>query len=174
MEFLLRQNENWKTATPAELLTWLTTETIELKSNRLNANDLMKLLGTETANNLAGVLEATGLKLVVYSLATKDGIDFGDPETQRMLDVLSQNPAFAPVVDMLKAFGQDRRTRWARFSKADLPTEQEIVNVLTLAKSNDAKAVLVRWRNDILMPIVDAAINEGRTIDKIKSEIALL
>lgn len=175
MENLIRQFEGWENSDAAAIREWMAEQTTVLRTNRQNGNQLMKLLGTEVANGLAGALESAGLKLVVYSLATPDGIDFGDPETQRMLDVLGQNPAFAPVIGVLKGLGQDTRTRWARtYGDVDLPTVEQVAEAVELAKANDAKLLVREWRNSVLLPAVDTAINEGKTVEQIKEVIANL
>lgn len=175
MDHLIRQFPGWEISDAATILAWMATETTELRSVRKNANELMKLLGTEVANGLAVALSNAGLPLVVGSLAQPTGIDFGDVETQRMLDILGQNPAFAPHVVALKALGQDTRTRWARsYPDLPLPTVEQVTAAIVLAKTNDAKSLVREWRNSVLLPAVDTAINEGKTIIQIKEVIAAL
>lgn len=174
MDRLIRQYEGWEDADATDILAWMAVETTELVTARRNANELMILLGTVTANQLAAALEAAGLKLVVYSLATPTGINFGDPETQQMLDTLAaQIPAFAEHAATLKAIGKDTRTRWARtYGDDPLPTVEDVAAAVDLAKLNDAKATVRQWRDSVLLPLVDAAINEGKSVAEIKAEIA--
>lgn len=166
MDRLIRQYDGWEDATAADLLAWMATETTEPKSFRQNGSQLMKLLKTEVACALAEALESAGMKLVVAQIATPDGIDFGDDETQRMLTKLGESSeAFAPYVGALKALGQDTRTRWAR-AYGDEPLPQEAA--VALARQ---QMLCTDWRDATLLPLVNAAINSGKTVDEIKAEI---
>ena len=122
---IIRSIPDFADKTPTECREYLGTATTVLKTARYNANDLMILLGVQVANGLAAALETSGLKLVVASLATSNGIDFGHETTQSMLTALGQNQAFAPYVATLKAIGQDTRTRWTRLTDDDLPDVAE-------------------------------------------------
>jgi len=175
MDHLIRQFEGWEDSDAAVIREWMAEQTTELRSVRKNANELMILLGTKVANGLTSALNAAGLPLIPMALATPDGIDFGHPETQSALDELGAIPQFAPFVSTLKAIGQDTRTRWARFyGDADLPTVEQIAEAVALAKSNDAKLLVREWRNTVLLPAVDTAINEGQTVEQIQEVIANL
>ena len=75
----------------------------------------------------------------------------------------------------LKSIGQDTRTRWARFyGDADLPTAEQVADAIELAKANDAKLLVRAWRDTVLLPAVDTAINESKTIVQVQEVIAAL
>ena len=176
MQPLIRQIENWQDAKPSEILAYFQESVTTARPNRLNANDLFKLLGTETACGLAAALSAAGLGLVNQSIASV-GIDFGDDETQRMLAKLAEaNPAFQPYADVLMGLGKYTATRWERNAgpagPAELPTVEEIAETVAAMKAIDAKIAVREWRDTVLLPLVDAMTNAGNSIEEIKVEIS--
>lgn len=176
MEPLIRQMPDWQTAEPSEILAYFQESVTTPRSNRLNANDLFKLLGTETACKLAAALSAAGLGLVNQSIASV-GIDFGDDETQRMLSKLAEaNPAFQPYADTLMGLGKHTATRWERNAgpagQDELPTVEQIAETVAAMKAIDSKVAVREWRDTILLPLVDAMTNAGNSIEEIKAEIA--
>lgn len=165
---LIRSIPDFATKSAAECREYFSEAPTTLKTARFNANDLMILLGVQVANGLAAALEAAGLKLVVASLATSNGIDFGHETTQAMLTTLGQNQAFAPYVNSLKALGQDTRARWAREGITDdLPDLAEFETAheaaLLVQQKTDAQAAL-----NTLVQSINDRINAGTlTADQI-------
>lgn len=157
---IVRSVPDFSAKTPAECREYLGAETTALKTARYNANDLMILLGVQVANGLAAALEAAGLKLVVASLATSNGIDFGHETTQSMLTALGQNQAFAPYVATLKALGQDTSTRWARLTDDDLPDLSEFESAHADALLVEQKTAASEALRELLTTINDR-INDG-------------
>lgn len=177
MEPLIRQIENWQDKSASEIFDYFQEAITTTRSNRLNANDLFKLLGTETACGLAGALNAAGLGLVNQSIASV-GIDFGDDETQRMLSKLAEaNPAFQPYADTLMGLGQYTATRWERNvgpGSGDLPTVEQIAETVTLMKAADAKLAVRQWLDEVCLPELHAAINAGADVAGLKEIVANL
>lgn len=172
LDTLIPTIPDWETLTAEEILTWISEETTELRTNYKNANGLMKLLSTELACALSDALEAAGLKLVVYSLATEQGINFGDDETQRMLTALAADPAFAPHAETLKAIGKYTASRWVKHNgPGDIPSLEQVTERLAMCKLEKMKRENAAWKNDVLDPLVRNAINEGKTLTEIKTLI---
>lgn len=173
MDQLIKQFDNWESAEPEAILAWMSEDVTELNSNYQDANDLMKLFGVEVINQLCEALETRGLKLVTMALV--NGIDFGSPAIQDMLDDLADIQDFSPYISILstlKSLGQVTNTRWVReYGDTALPTADEIRAGVILLKSNQAKEIVIDWRNTILLPLVDSKINEGKSIAEIKQEI---
>ena len=175
MEPLIRQYDGWQDAAPADILAWFQESITTARSNRLNANDLFKLLTTEVTCALAGALDSAGLGLVNLSIASSAGIDFGDDEMQRMLAALAVgNPAFQPYADTLMGLGKTTATRWERNAgpgNPEPPTVEQIAETVAAMKVIDAKALVRAWRDEVLLPLVDSLTNEGKTIEEIKALI---
>ena len=157
---IIRDIPAWESKTAAECREYLGVTTTVLRTNLQNANDLMLLLGVQVASGLASALSQAGLSLVVASLASSNGIDFGHQTTQDMLDALGENQAFAPYVAALKSLGQDTRTRWARLSEEDLPDADAFDEAYAAAelftRKQAATASLREW-----VAAAEAQINAG-------------
>lgn len=169
MESLIRQLDNWQNATSNEILAWFSEELTTSVSNRLNANDLFKLLGTEVACGLATALDAAGLGLVNLSVASPSGIDFGDDETQRMLATLAvANPAFAPYAATLQGLGKVTKSRWHRTygDNQALPTVQAITEAVSGMK------LLNKCEQAIA--IFSSPNRQGKTFAQLKQEVGAL
>lgn len=169
MDRLIRQYDGWEDASAADLLAWMAEETTELVANQLKANQLRTLpeIGDAAVSALCNALEAAGKKDVVMTLCAGDGLNFGLPLLHERLDQLGQAlEAFAPYVGALKALGQDTRTRWARvYGDEPLPDESAVALARQQMLSTD-------WRDSTLLPLVDSAINAGKSVEQIKAEIA--
>lgn len=174
LDTLIREYAGWQTAEPADIQTWLNEEITTIQTNYQNGKQLMKLLTTEVANALCNALEAAGLKLVVYSLASETGLNFGDEETQRMLDALGAgDPTFAPYVAGLKALGLYTATRWVRHSgPGEVPTLEQIAERVTIQNGEDLKRENRAWFTSVLEPLVVSTINNGATLAELKTAIA--
>lgn len=160
---LIRQIPEFSAKTPEECREYFAEAPVTLKTARYNGNDLMKLeaFGNNSvtvANALASALQSAGYVLIVGQLTTESGIDFGDEKTQAMLTTLGQNQTFAPYVALLKALGQDTRTRWSRAGgSGELPSVEEIAAAKTLIALQSAWATAMNEQFTALVASGDSS-----------------
>lgn len=136
MQSIIQQVDGWDELTPGAIRSALL-EIVETRiAARAGLNDTawatgargLRDFGVEAWSTLRGTLSAMGMSAVVDQL--NYGMDFGDPQTQAMLDQLGQlapEQFTAERVATLKAWGVTRETRWANLGgEGDVPSEEEI------------------------------------------------
>jgi hypothetical protein len=173
LDTLIPTIPDWEILTAEEILAWISEEVTELRSNRKNGAWLLDNLKTDVTCGLANVLKTNGLEFVNQNLATEQGLDFGNPEMQRMLEILKQqNPLFAEHADVLIALGKVTYSRWVKHNgPGDIPSLEQVTERLSLCKLEKMKRENAAWKNDVLDPLVRNAINEGKTLTEIKTLI---
>lgn len=140
MQIIIQQIDGWDALTAAEIRTALQ-EIVETRLEaRAGLNDTawatgargLRDFGVEVWSTLRGTLTAMGMSAVVDQL--NYGMDFGDPQTQAMLDQLAQlapEQFTAERVAILKGWGVTRQSRWSHLGgEGDVPSEAEIASAV--------------------------------------------
>lgn len=179
MEFLIRQIENWQAKTPAEILAYFQ-ESVSTNNERdYKASDLDTLLGPDNCEIVCSSLRVAAATYARFEAAWAalpiTGIELYSDGRQDGIRLLAQVAGWPDALrDAVLALGRTTATRWERNAGPDageLPTVEQIAETVVAMKAIDAKALVRQWRDEVLLPLVDAATNEGKTVEEIKALI---